>query len=483
MGLVLKQSISNMITTYIGFAIGAVNVLFLYPHFLKPEYYGLITFLLSASTLVWPIMSFGAPNTMIKFYSAFESQIQKNRLLTVMLVIPLLVSMVIGSFGVLFYQSLLNYFENNKAVQNYIVFIYVISIAIAYFEVFYSWAKLTYKSVFGNFMKEVFHRVGVTVLLLAVYFDYLNLDGFIYFLTAIYVIRMFILMIYAFKLLPPKLDFKLPEQISRILKYSVLILIAGSISTALLDLDKVMIEHYLPIKLVSVYSIAVYIASVIAVPARAMKQITSPITASLLNQKKKVELNDLYQKTSSSLLLVSGLIFILIVVNVNKLYELIPAEYQIEVGLIVLLCAIKLYENFLGNNNSILFNSDYYRLVLIIGVVIVLLAIILNITFIPLWGIWGAAIATFSTFFTFFSIKLYLVYKKFGMHPFNKKTLPIVVLITITSLLLFQININLHPLFAIAIKSILACVLYGFIVYQFNFSEDLNSILKKYKKK
>ena len=60
MGIVLKQSFNNILTTYLGFAVGALNVLFLYPHFLEPEHYGLITFLLSASTLVWPIMGFGA---------------------------------------------------------------------------------------------------------------------------------------------------------------------------------------------------------------------------------------------------------------------------------------------------------------------------------------------------------------------------------------------------------------------------------------
>lgn len=483
MSIVFKQSFSNMLTTYLGFAVGAVNVLFLYPHFLTPEYYGLITFLLSASTLVWPLMGFGAPNTMIKFYTSFNNKTDQNRLLTMMLIIPLLVSLLIGGLGVIFYEALLNYFDTNKTVQNYIGLIFLISVSIAYFEVFYSWAKLTYKSVFGNFMKEVFHRVGVTFLLLAVYFDYLGLDGFIYSITAIYVIRMLVLMIYAFRLLPPKLDFHFPQQTSRILKYSLLILVAGSISTALLDLDKVMIEHYLPIELVSVYGISVYIASVIAVPARAMKQITTPITATLLNKNKKKELGELYRKTSATLLLVSGLIFILIVTNVNKLYELIPEEYQIETAIIILLCVIKLYENFLGNNNSILLNSDYYRLVLMIGVGIVILAIILNITFIPLWGMWGAAFATFSTFFAFFSIKLYLVYKKFHMHPFSNKTLPIVLLIAFCSLVLYFVEIDVHPILSIAIKTILSTLVYFVAVYKFNFSEDMNLFLQKWRKK
>lgn len=482
MGIVLKQSFNNILTTYLGFAVGALNVLFLYPNFLVPEHYGLITFLLSASTLVWPLMGFGAPNTLIKFYTACNSEKDQNRLLTTMLVIPLVVSVVIGLLGIIFYQALLDYFDTNEAVQNYIGLIFIISVAIAYFEVFYAWAKLTYKSVFGNFMKEVFHRVGVTVLLLMVYFDYLGLEGFIYLLTAIYILRTLILMVYAFKLLPPKLDVQLPDNFSRVAKYSFLILIAGSVSTALLDLDKVMIEHYLPIEKVSVYAIAVYIASVIAVPSRAMKQIAMPITAMFLNKNKKQELAKLYKQTSVSLLLVSGLIFALIITNVEQLYELIPQEYQIQTGIIVFLCGIKLYENFLGNCNSILFNSDYYRLVLMIGIGVVILAILLNIVLIPVLGMWGAAIATFSTFFAFFSVKLFLVYQKFHMHPFTQKTLPIVGLIIVTSLLFYFWEFKIYPLASIGIKGILTTALYAFVAYKMNLSEELTQFLQQRKK-
>ena len=33
MGIVIKQSITNTIITFIGFALGAANVLFMYPYF------------------------------------------------------------------------------------------------------------------------------------------------------------------------------------------------------------------------------------------------------------------------------------------------------------------------------------------------------------------------------------------------------------------------------------------------------------------
>ena len=59
MGIVIKQSIQNTITTFIGFAIGAINTLFLYTNFLTDAYYGLVGFLLSTANVMMPFFMFG----------------------------------------------------------------------------------------------------------------------------------------------------------------------------------------------------------------------------------------------------------------------------------------------------------------------------------------------------------------------------------------------------------------------------------------
>ena len=44
MGIIINQSFKNMVTTYFGFGIGAINTLFLFTYFLEKEYYGLVSF-------------------------------------------------------------------------------------------------------------------------------------------------------------------------------------------------------------------------------------------------------------------------------------------------------------------------------------------------------------------------------------------------------------------------------------------------------
>ena len=74
MGIILKQSFKNTISTYLGFGIGAINTLFLYTNFLTDQYYGLVAFLFSTANIMMPFMAFGVHNALIKYYSSFKSK-------------------------------------------------------------------------------------------------------------------------------------------------------------------------------------------------------------------------------------------------------------------------------------------------------------------------------------------------------------------------------------------------------------------------
>jgi O-antigen/teichoic acid export membrane protein len=211
-----------------------------------------------------------------------------------------------------------------------------------------------------------------------------------------------------------------------------------------------------------------------------MHQIMHPLTASLLNARDKVALADLYKRSSLSLLVISAIIFILIIVNLNQLYALIPEEYQISTSIVLLISLVKLYDNMLGNNNSILFNSDYYRLVLIFGVVLAILAFAFNIILIPEFGIMGAAVATFLAFAIYNTSKIFIVLSKFKMHPFSIKTLYILLFSAVLTIGFYFWEFPFHPLINITLKSILVSVVYILVAVKFNFSEDINIQVSKY---
>ena len=479
MGVIINQSVKNMMTTYAGFGLGALNTLFLYTYFLDQQYYGLVSFLLSAANLIWPFMAFGVHSTIVKFFTSYKTKEEKDKLLNLALYLPMVISLILGVIGHFTYEFLLDYFsDGNELVKPYVWLIYLLAVATAYFEIFFAWAKIYYKSVFGNFMKEVVHRLGTTILLFLVYFDFLEANHFMYGVGMVFLIRLLVMAAYAFKLHRPSLKFSFPSNLSRVLKYTALILIAASVATALLDLDKVMIESYLPIENVAIYGIGIYIATVISVPQKAMHQITNPITAEYLNTRNFEKLEDLYKKSSINLSIISALIFILIITNVHTLYELIPEEYSLSILIVLLISLVKLYDNILAINNSILFNSDYYRLVLAIGVLLVILAFLLNLFFIPRYGIEGAAIATFLAFFIYNTSKLILVQQKFRMNPFTKQSWLLFGLVSVFTLLFYFWEFPFHPILSIVLKGGITAILYISIVYFLNFSEEINKMLK-----
>lgn len=483
MGIVKSQSVKNLIITYAGFAVGAVNTILLYPHFLGKTYYGVVMAILASGSLLSAFVDWGMSDTLIKFFTSYKTKDERRRLLGLALITPLFSGTIFALIGLFFYQSVSDYFSKNPEMDPFIWMIFVIAITEAYFNIFFNWGRIKFKSVFGNFMREVFHRILIMILLYLVYLECITTFTFIYALTAIYVLRCLLMMAYAFYLIPPKVSFRLPDNYSRVFKYSILILIAGLASNVLMDLDKSMISHFMDVGNVSVYAIAVFIVTVIEVPVKAMRQITHPITANLLNTRNLGELDQLYKKSSISLYTVSGFIFAIIIANAEQFYQFFSEEFHISIGILLLLGLIKLSRNVLGIGGSILKNSDYYRLLLIAAFVTVGLAIVLNYLLIPVWGLYGAAIASLIAYFCYDILKIWFVYMKFKIHPFNMKTLGLSLFIALFTWLFYSIELHDNAFWGIAIKSILMSFIYVPVIYFFNFSEDVSAMIRKFIKR
>ena len=480
MGIVINQSIKNTITTYIGFGIGAINVLFLFTQFMSDEYFGLITYILSTANVLMPLFAFGADNTIVKFYSSYKTKQTQNSFLSLMLFLPFVI--IIPSALILYvaFETISLWLSgSNPIVENYVWIIFITAICLSYFEVFYAWSRVQLQSVFGNFMKEVFHRICITCLLITLYFDLLTVQQLIYGIMIVYMLRTTIMKLYAFSLRFPSFKFTKINNLSAVLKYSALIIIAGSVANIILEIDKFMLNRYIAIENIAYYGVAIYIASVISVPSRSMHQIVSPLTAKYLNEKNSTELKELYKKSSLNLFIISGFIFLLIILNINEMYKLIDENYASGLLIVFIIGFSKLLDSLLGNNNAILFNSDYYRIVLLLGILLAVLTVVLNIIFIPLYGINGAAFATFMAVFIYNVAKIGFVKYKFDMLPFSVNTGKVIMLIIVSIGVFYFWDFSFHAALNIALKTMLISLFYGLTIYGFSFSEDINSIINR----
>ncbi len=482
MGIVLKQSFFNTLILFSGFAIGGLNVLFLFTHFLHEDYFGLITFLLSTANIILPLLVFGMQHTIIKYYSSYKTKIEQDGFLMTSLFIPLVIIIPLALLGTYFYESIANWLSvENPMIKKYTYLIFIVAIFMGYFEVFYSWTKVQFNSVFGNFIKEIFARISTTILLLAVYFNWITNEQFIYAIVIVYGLRAIIMKLYALYVYRPIFVLKFPKNLKEILSFSLYILVAGSAAGILLEIDKFMIPQMEQIAQVAYYSVGIYIASVVAIPTRAMQQITSPITAKDMNEDNIEDVEKLYKQTSINLLVIGGLLFLFINLNISDMYEIInKPEFTGGIWIVLIISLAKLMELALGTGNAILVNSKYYKIFFYLSLAMALSVIALNKWLIGWMGINGAALATLIVVLIYSIIKILYVKAKLKIQPFGLNTLKLLCIVSFIFFAFYFWNFSFHPIINIILKCLIIGVLYVMLVKNFKVSEDINSLIKKY---
>ena len=130
-----------------------------------------------------------------------------------------------------------------------------------------------------------------------------------------------------------------------------------------------------------------------------------------------------------------------------------------------------------------MYNSDYYKTLLVMGVFLALLVILLNMFFIPVYGLNGAALASFMAISIYNTIKLFFVKAKFNIMPFSLETLKVFVILLVMGGVFYMVSLPFHPIINIGLKSVVTIVFYVGILYRFKISEDVHRLLTKYIKK
>jgi O-antigen/teichoic acid export membrane protein len=284
---------------------------------------------------------------------------------------------------------------------------------------------------------------------------------------------------HALRLQPFHFRLALPDGFGEVLQYSSLIILGGSVSVVLLEIDRFMINQYILIENVAYYTVAVFIATVIIVPFRSMNQITYPLTASLMNSGDFEGLKKLYKRSSLTLLAITALIFIGILLNLGDLYQLLPENYRGGFYVVLYLGLVRLFDAFLGINTAILYNSKYYRTLLLMGVLLAVLTIVLNAWLIPIQGLTGAALATLISVGLYNLVKMLFVKWKFGLTPWSPNSLKVFGIALATLLAFYWLQFPFHPVVNITLKSLLVAAVYLGTILKFRVSEDLWDLFRR----
>ena len=479
MGIVVNQSYKNIIIISVALVIGGVNTLYFYPVFLKAEYYGLVVFLLATSNLLQPLISFGSQHTIIKYFSSYNSAKEKDIFMSSIIFLPILTIIPICYLVVQFHDIIASFLSlKNPIIESYVWVIFLVAFATSYFEVFYSWARVQLKSVFGNFLKEIYPRVSIFILLLLVFFDIISKENFVWYLTGFYYLRLLIMIAYSLKLYTPNFYFKLPVNTKQILSYSIYIFLAGSAASILIDIDKFMIPQKEAISQTAFYAVAVFIATVVEIPGRALFQIVNPLVAKALNTNNFTELKMLYKESSLNLLIISGLFFLLINLNIVPFYELMDnPSYGTAVWVVLMISLSKLILMSFGCGPAILATSKFYKITLPFSIGMALSVYFLNDYLIDLMGINGAALSTLIVVAVFTFLKIIYLKSKLNLSPYSFNSVKTLFIIGSLFLIFENISFPFKGISLIIINSLIIGLVYTLVVYYSNLSGTLNKFL------
>jgi O-antigen/teichoic acid export membrane protein len=269
----------------------------------------------------------------------------------------------------------------------------------------------------------------------------------------------------------------------KVIRYT-LFLVLGILSGGILgQLDLFMVSSELGFNYAGIYSIAFYMATVVEIPSRSISNISSPLAASALKDGDLATANDLYKKVALHQFIAGSCIFLLIWINIDNIFAIMPNGdiYQTGKWVVLFIAISKLLGVTMNFGATLISFSKYYYWGLFFAVFITITGIMTNLLLIPQIGITGAAVATLITCILSYSVQQWIVMIKIKGNPYTMNLLKQIILI----MSLYAINRFLLPEWSTNpfVDGIYRTLIVGGIllvaIYKMRLSEEVCGIVDK----
>lgn len=492
MGLVQRQSLKYSLINFAGVAIGIAAVLRLYP--LALAQYGLARWLLDAGMLLFPFISLGMPPILFRFFPRFQEKKSGHRGFLLLAFL-----WMTGGFLLflivfwLFSGAFLHFLTAGKRPEDVALLarFFPWVVPIAFFtacSLLLHYYAVNFKRTTGPTLLTDFGiKLTLPLLILAFLCGWIDERGLVFglvghFLVVIGGFVFYLKRIGEWRLRPDFSMINRPfvREIGQNMTYGILL---GASQLALTRIDGLLVGAAIGLTSSAIYSIASVIANVLEVPYRAIGAISTPLLAGFWakNDLKPMEL--LYQKSAINLLIVGSAMFGCIALSLDDLFGLLPNSAQLAAGkpVVLLLGLAKLFDMSTGLNNHLLIYSKKQFWHLGATVIFGLTNIGLLLFLIPKMGLTGAALAVLISVSVFNLLTVGFVKWQFGMQPFSKNTVIVLVLAASIFAAIHFLPTSNSLILNILWKSSLFLGAFGGAVLGLRLSPDLDEFFQKLK--
>lgn len=430
MGIIIRQSIKATIINYIGAFIGFLTTMFVITKFLQPEEIGLTKVLLEVGSLFAVFAQLGTSASAMRFFPYFKNGKDNNGFFFYLVTLPLVGCVIFIPLYLFLREPISAFFEKNSSLfVDYYIWVVPLIFFLVYWTVLETYSTLSMRIVIPKFIREI----GIRLLLLLLYcfygFHVIGQSGLVGGFILIYGLAMLAVLWYVSRIAPVSLkhdvsyiDKSLRKTIFRYTSYLIIGALGGTI---IAKLDLFMVSAQMGLSYAGIYAIAFYMATVIEIPSRSITAISSPLAAAALKEENLEEANQLYKKVSLHQLIAGSFIFVLIWINIDNIFAIIPNGVIYSQGkwVVFFIGISKLIEVTLSFGGSMITFSKYYRWFLYFTFLITGITIFTNNLFIPVWGMMGAAMATLLTCIISYSLQQWFVLRKIKGNPYSLGTL------------------------------------------------------------
>lgn len=460
MGLILRQGSWNTVLSYIGAAVGVLNLIFLYPFYFQTDQIGLIRLLTSLSLLFAHVASLGNGSIFIRFFPHFKSVDKRHQGFVGAIWSYAALGFALATIGYLILRPWLLdiYADSASLFVAYDLVLVPLALFVAVFNLAEIMDRSVFQTVFTLFVREVLLRLLTTAGILGVAFGGWGFELFLAYFLGIHAVTAIIVLVRTvgrgeFKW---TLDSGFFDARRRgiMLRYGGITFFTGITTFIVQSIDSLMLGAYVSLDAVGVYTIAFFMGSVIAMPARAISRIATPIVADSWKRNDLARIEAVYRSSSWLNFLAGGVVLLLILLNLQDLFEILPPVYSTGFLVVVLIGLGHWVDMTGGLNTNILATSPKYHLDLYVNAAFIAACILFNMWLIPPYGLTGAALASLLSYAMVNLIRSLILYRRYGFHPFGWRYLTGFAVLLISAAATWSIPLDgLNLFLAIPIRS------------------------------
>jgi O-antigen/teichoic acid export membrane protein len=497
MGSIRKQTIISSLLVYFGFFIGAINIFF-YTKIgnqhgaFTAEQFGLTRIFFDYAQNMYAFSSLGIIPIIYKFYPYYKDNLAEHEidLMSWAMVTALFGFLLILVAGFYFEPLFIKQFSvRSKLIVDYYYWMFPFAMGMLFFSVIEGFCWGIQKTVISNFLKETGLRIFTLVLILFFYFKIISFDSFIKIFAFLYLAIFFILAIYLYRTKRLHFPFKMSRVTKKfkkkIIGMQALIFGGTLIASVAATVDSFIIAKFMGLGVVAVFGLAQYAANLVQVPQRTIQSISAGVLSRSWKDKNMVEIERIYQRSCINLLLIALFIFGNLWLNAYQGIQVlhIQKEYEGGMAVIFILGMVRIIDAGTGLNNMVINTSTYWKFDFYSGVILLALRLPLTYFLIKNYGIIGSAFAELAAFGLYNYIRFEFLRRKFGMQPFNAKTIYALLLGIGSYAICYLLLHELMGWIGIILRTILFSAIFSLGIFYGKLTPDADQLLAQLKER